>query len=216
MPEALFSTYRERLPEVTFVLFGHETSPSRCTLKAYLEYYDLTPDRGSAEGDESVLMHLGCKWDAARPDRRAVTRYTWFPEIAMARILERLQALDRPGSGQGVGLEAITELFLTAANRVDRKRVFYLEVADEGSPRKSVDINLYTAGLTIRSVEGPLLVLGEHYGIPTEEMRGLHDRIVDASLGHIACGFDGRGRPFFTLYYELPGDQPVRRAASTS
>ena len=79
--------------------------------------------------------------------------------------------------------------------------LLYLDVTEEGTSRKSFDVNFYRAKLRVEIVTAFLDRLGAHFRLPSDVVLGAFAGIQDLRLGHIAGGVDRRGRDFLTIYY---------------
>ncbi len=88
-----------------------------------------------------------------------------------------------------------------ARHRCPDDRIFFMEVQEEGSPRRSFDINFYSAGLRVASVEEPVRRMAAAYAIAPPEIDGLLSRIGGEPLGHLSGGMGRDGRDFATLYF---------------
>ncbi|MEX0642051.1 MAG: hypothetical protein WD468_05090 [Pirellulales bacterium] len=78
----------------------------------------------------------------------------------------------------------------------------YLEVEEEGTLRRSFDLNIYAAGLRVAQVADVLEQAALEYGLSAVELERLLALIGGLRLGHIAGGTDRRGDDFLTIYYE--------------
>jgi len=68
-----------------------------------------------------------------------------------------------------------------------------LEVTEDGSPRRSIDIHLADARMTVADLPGL-----------DDLLAGQRDQLTDIrhqNLGHFACGLGRDGAPFATIYY---------------
>jgi non-ribosomal peptide synthetase component F len=84
---------------------------------------------------------------------------------------------------------------------LDARRLQFLEVGEEGNERRSFDLNLYDAGLTLRDAQAPLARLRQHYGVRPGQYQALYDQVSARRLGHIAGGLHRAGESFATVYY---------------
>lgn len=202
MPADLLEQVRQRIGEANYLHFGFEENARTCLFKVYLEFGDAVvkelADRRAAQGP--VLLHLGCKWDAGDPSRRAVSRYDWYPWLSVPGILDRLTRLSGP-SGRGELTATAAAFVLRAAERVSPRDILYLEVAEDGNPRRSFDLNIYRADLRVAELYPYLCRMGRYFRVPVREFHGLYERIGTATFGHLSGGIDRDGREFFTFYY---------------
>ncbi len=115
-------------------------------------------------------------------------------------IGRRLDGL-RPAGGAFASVDAALAMIEAARHRCPDDRIFFMEVQEEGSPRRSFDINFYSAGLRVASVEEPVRRMAAAYAIAPPEIDGLLSRIGGEPLGHLSGGMGRDGRDFATLYF---------------
>ena len=197
------------LPDANHIYFGFEEDDMNSLHKVYLEFRDRAEEKIKAGADPltSLLLHLGFKWDGSDNQRKATTRYEWYPSLSVRDIMVRLPAMlvRRPGH-DSVGIaEAIIGL---AAERLDSRDIQYVEVTEEGNLRKSFDINLYKAGVRLQELQPFLMRMAEYYDLDPDEFRLFCERIGSKRLGHLAGGTDREGRDFMTVYYGVEYIQP--------
>ena len=78
----------------------------------------------------------------------------------------------------------------------------YLEVGEEGTARRSYDINLYKANLTLAEIEPVLLEAAARYALPQERFAAFYSQLRQRPFGHLSGGFARDGSDFLTVYYE--------------
>ena len=78
----------------------------------------------------------------------------------------------------------------------------YLEVGEEGTARRSYDINLYKANLTLAEIEAVLLEAAARYALPQERFAAFYSQLRQRPFGHLSGGFARDGSDFLTVYYE--------------
>jgi hypothetical protein len=197
MPPDLMEPFRARLPEANLVHFGFEGGETACIYKVYLEFRD----RG---GSKPFLLHLAFKWDPTGGTTRAVTAYTCHPSLSLEIILQRVATiLDDDRHREAV--DTAKGILISASAGAPEKGIRYLEVSEEGNPRRSFDINLYKAGLPLEHFYPFLSDLCRHYAIPLEQFQSLYDTIRIKTLGHLSGGIDREGKDFFTVYFGVEG-----------
>ncbi len=206
MPDRLLQLFRERLPAATFVHFGFEETESSALYKVYLEFWTNWDDELSrrAAKAEPFLLHLGLKWDTSDPGRAAVTRYTCHPWLSVDEVRRRLGEIYAT-KGAVPPLQAVRAILDTASGRTRPGRMLYLEVSEDGNPRRSFDLNFYKAGLRLQVLDEWMSQLGAHYAVPAERFRRVYDFARPRALGHIAGGLDREGHDFLTIYYGMEG-----------
>ena len=203
MPIRLLDTLARRLPEVNFVLFGFEENEAACVYKVYLEYYDTfgSKVKDRANLTDPMLMHLGLKWDLSDSDRTAIAEYVWHPNLSAQTILARIADIYAEPRYRA-SLDIVESIFRFAAIRMIPRDILYLEVAEGSNPRRSFDVNLYKANLTLRDLEPILLRLGEHYAVDADLFERVYHRCASNLFGHLGAGIDRQGRDFITVYHE--------------
>ena len=207
MPADFLEIFEARLPDANPVDFGFEADGQACFYKAYLDFlpawkHELATGAKSAD---PRLMFLGFKWDALGSGAKALTRYTWTPGISFDEIRTRVSALlEHDASGSASALFAgFLDLF---ESRTTAERVYYLDVTEDANPRRSFDLNGYSAGLRLADLAPLLIDACKHYAIPVREFRALFDQVQHRPFGHLSGGIDRRGQSFLTIYFGL---QPV-------
>lgn len=192
------------LSEANIILFGFEENKERCVYKVYLEYWDKIKEevRKNPRKIDPMLMYLGFKWDALDNARCALARYTCYPLLSLTGILKRLSAIYQ-GHGDPTAFETAKAIITHASKIVPKELFIYLEVSEEGNPRKSFDINLYKAGLLVKEFYPFLSKIRHHYAIPSEEFDRVYEETSDRVFGHLSGGIDREGKDFLTTYYEI-------------
>ncbi|MGB3416081.1 MAG: hypothetical protein WBG88_12995 [Mesorhizobium sp.] len=201
MPEAMLDLLCRHLGEAEIVHFGYEGGKAGL-YKIYAEFSGRVR-RGLAKGAKPAneLVHLAVKWRPDDPGSARVSRYVWPAEArGVEAIGRRLDGL-RPAGGAFASVDAALAMIEAARHRCPDDRIFFMEVQEEGSPRRSFDINFYSAGLRVASVEEPVRRMAAAYAIAPPEIDGLLSRIGGEPLGHLSGGMGRDGRDFATLYF---------------
>ena len=81
----------------------------------------------------------------------------------------------------------------------------FLDVADVNGSRRSFDLQIYDAGLTVAAIGDELRHLVRAFGLAEAGLEQLLSGASAAKLGHVAGGRDEGGIPFVTLYYGAQG-----------
>jgi len=206
MPADDLAEFCRLLPESNIILFGYEENESASVYKAYLEFGKEfeTAVRESPEEPASFLLHLGFKWDAAGSARHTRARYICYPSFSVRTILERTsKVFYARGYAESFGIVGgIVDL---ALRRMRDDEFLYLEVSEEGNPRRSFDINMYRANLAMRDLHPWLERMRRHYGISAEAFSALYVPSASQIFGHLSGGIDRQGRDFLTVYFGVKG-----------
>jgi len=204
MPADFLDIFAAELPDANPVDFGFEADERTCVYKAYLDFLPRWKEElaGGTRRAEPRLMFLGFKWNALGRGAKALTRYTWHPRISFVDIRKRVSdLLEHDATGDSYGV--VAELLETIESKTACERVYYLDVAEDTSPRRSFDLNAYSAGLRLGDLDPVLMKACRHYSIPPGEFRGLLDQVKHMPFGHLSGGIDRTGRSFLTVYFGL-------------
>lgn len=211
LPEAMLAMLCEHLGEAEIVHFGYEGGKAGL-YKIYVEFSGRVR-RGLAKGAKPVteLVHVAVKWRPDDPQSARVSRYLWPAEArGVAAIRQRLAGL-RANAAAFPSVDAAFEMIEAARHHCPDDRIFFMEVQEDGSPRHSFDINFYSAGLQVASVEDTVRRLGRAYGIEPAKIDGWLSRIAGEPLGHLSGGIGRNGRDFATLYFGASARKGVGR-----
>lgn len=202
MPPDFLKAFKEYLTGANHVSFGFEEHEENCVYKAYLEFgnrykkiFQKTPEQPNP-----FIIYTGYKWDTKDNRRNAITQYKCFPAIPVEAIMERLSNSFYYG-GKGDLLEITSGILDRTLKKIEPYEILYLEVEEEGNPRKSFDINIYRAKLTMEALYPLLLKIYEYFAIPSEIFYDIYSTIKDQIFGHLSWGIDREGRDFFTFYF---------------
>lgn len=202
MPSALLQSFKQTLGDANHVYFGVEKDARTLIFKAYLEYRDKIEQQIDAEGVAGRAFRLfsGFKWDTSVVGRQAVAFYEWFPSIPVKDLLERLRATIEAGRhGELIGI--VEGIIQQASERISEEDIQYIEVREEGNPRRSFDINLYKAGLQLEALYPHLSAALRHYNVAPERFQALFQRVRMERFGHLAGGVDRHNDDFITVYH---------------
>lgn len=202
MPRNLLTSFLQGLADANHVYFGVEKDARGLLYKAYLECRDKIEKEicGTSVAGRSFPLFAGFKWDASTPARQAIARYDWYPSLTFHEIHERLQMIIAPG-GHDELLAIVRGIAERAAGRTSNDDIQFLEVGEQGNPRRSFDINLYKSGLRLADLFPHLLSALRHYGVISESFEAVYQRIKAERFGHLAAGVDREGKEFMTIYY---------------
>jgi hypothetical protein len=202
MPQNLLASFTQSLADANHVYFGAEKGDSQLLFKVYLEFRDKAEREIAASRRSGVTFPLfvGFKWDAFGSARQAVTKYAWHPSLPFPEILSHLRTTIEPDRHTTLwGL--VRGIVEQAAARMSHHDIQYLEVTEDGNPRRSFDINLYKSGLRLEELHSYLLDAVTNYDIPPARFESLYRRISKERFGHLAGGVDRENNDFITIYF---------------
>jgi hypothetical protein len=104
-------------------------------------------------------------------------------------------------SREGGAAGAVEEIVRLASGKVSAHNLLYLEVTEEGNPRRSFDINMYRANLKVAELHSFLGTIARQLAIPERDYHDLYESTKTQRFGHLAGGLGRDGREFFTVYY---------------
>lgn len=201
IPEERRIELLDGLPEADNLLLGFEQGEKGSLHKAYLEFTRRFEEIATGRRDiaEPFLLHRGFKWDPTDPARATGATYTCYPAFRPDDMLKRLARDHFRSSRRGFGL-ACDVLDLALEHELTHP-FLYMEVAEESSPRRSFDINMYGACMKLRELEKILRRMFLSSGVGEERLRPILEVYGDLTFGHLSGGTDREGREFFTVYY---------------
>lgn len=204
MPPAHQALFEQGLAEANTVGFAFEGGERGGAWKVYLEYWDALRERVRREpgNREPALLYLGFKWEARDPARAVVARYTCHPLLAAKGIVRRLSAL-YGGNDDSPSLRATRAVLELASRKLAGGPFVYVEVAEEGTQRKSFDINFYRAALRVRELRSALAELCGRHAIAEAELERVIEQSGACAFGHLSGGVGRDGADFLTVYFEV-------------
>jgi hypothetical protein len=140
------------------------------------------------------------KWDPSDPSRCVLSAYYWYHGLTVSDVLGQLARIyDDPARAESFAVAR--NIALLAAERVGPEGVRFLEVVEEGNPRRSFDLNLYPAGLTVGDVLPQLSTIVSNFAIAAGLFESLLEELRPHAVGHLAGGIHRAGEDFFTVYH---------------
>lgn len=214
MPQDMLERLLARIDDADIVQFGYEGAASG-VYKVYLEFpADVRAARlaGAAAAAKDVVVHLAVKWQVEAPHAAVFSRYVWPAKArgvgGISAYLASLQLGDVPSAQAAVGIAE------RARRRCEDDQIFFLDVSEEASPRRSFDVNVYAAGLSLRDVVPVLNTLAENYDLDERQFETMMAPLGAATLGHVSGGLDRNRRDFATLYFGVTGRKGTGREQS--
>jgi hypothetical protein len=203
MPVACEAFLAPYLAQANVVLFGIEDRADGSVLKLYLEFWEQVRQEVRRTGARTPqLLHLGVKWDRARPGHHEVARYICHPLLSAVDAMRRMARVYRPDAPQGSGADALA-IVRRGIKRNPAVSLLYLEVSESGNPRCSFDINLYKTGLLIADAAPELRQAADRFGIEAGAIEAQLKQLGPCRLGHLSGGTDRHGGEFLSVYGEI-------------
>jgi len=204
MPEDFLEVFRQNFSQANPIDFGFEADGETCIYKAYLDFLPRWKREGDAGGEKpkTYLMFLGFKCDAFDNTKKALTQYTWHPSLSFEGIEERLSGVFEKVQNRG-SFELVQEFLSVISSRTSPENVYYLDVTEGKSKRRSFDINAYSANLDLQEMYPLLTKIREHYSISDPGFHELYEQVKEKRFGHLSGGVDRKGNDFLTIYFGL-------------
>jgi hypothetical protein len=200
MPDDYRAICAGRLSSAAKVHFGFEGDGDHGMLKAYLEF----PYEHTSPNQEPWLLLLGLKWDPLNPSRCAVSRYVGLPTYTPMEI----KAMTAPfftDERFNTQRSIVNAILMLCDRRAADLGMWYLDVTEEGNPRRSFDIKTYRARILIGDVVPLFLQLFDFYNVPFKQYEQYFATIMKHKFGHLSCGIGRDGNFFMAIYHEAPG-----------
>lgn len=198
-PDMFLQSLARFVNAAAFVHFGFEYSGTTRIGKCYLE---LPPPAPTQPRQSGRLQFLGFKWSLQNSSIAVVSRYKtstvqdWFEiksvllaatDHKLRPILDSLLQQIQPSSQKPIEIYPL------------------LEISEEGSDRRSWDLNVYDGQWRLGQIQSSLLAAIETLQIPHQDFFPWILPISSTALGHIATGIGRSGEPFLTVYYGARG-----------
>ncbi len=191
LPDLLATAIAADFAKAVVIHVGVE---SKRVCKIYLEFPQLMPK------GEASLVFRAAKWDVAQPMSAGLSSYCSTPCLTVSAIAERIVVLCQ-GFPQQVPADFVLDILARAVLQRPSSPPSFLEVEDEGTPRRSFDLNVYDSELSIADIAPGFAKLSKHFGLDPEQTWHLDALPKRATLGHLSAGLARDGREFLTLYY---------------
>lgn len=203
MPEPFLDAVAAHVTPADMIHFGYEEEhEGRAYYKVYLERGEQLARAMAARppATEPFVLFHAFKWNCADRREQVMTRYVCHPRLQRTALLQRVAAV-YAGQAERTPWHLLCEMVSVAARRVPETELLYLDVTEDGTQRKSFDVNFYRAGLRVASVAPFLDRLATHFRLRTDVVLDAFAGTFDLRLGHVAGGIDRSGRDFLTIYY---------------
>jgi tryptophan halogenase len=197
-PKPFLEAIGRFLPSAGHVHFGFERSGKTLIGKCYLE---LPTSEVAPENARERLQFLGFKWSMDDPATAVVTRYR---SVTPASWMD-LSTIMLNGTCENLrpGIRRLLRILQPDGELIEAATL--LEIEEEGSSRKSWDLNLYDRQYCLSGIAEPWRQWCEVLGLPSSESEQWLHQHQSEHLGHVATGVGRNGQSFVTIYY---GAQP--------
>ncbi len=198
-PDMFLQSIARFINAAAFVHFGFEYSGTTRIGKCYLE---LPPPDPTQPWPSGRLQFLGFKWSLQNSSIAVVSRY----KSATVQDWAEIKALLLSATDHN--LRPILDSLLQQLQPPSQKamEIFpLLEISEEGSDRRSWDLNVYDGQWRLGQVQSNLLAAVETLQIPQQDFFPWILPNSSSALGHVATGIGRNGEPFLTVYYGARG-----------
>lgn len=196
VPERLVPSIGRFFSAAAFVHFGFEHAGTALIGKCYLELPAPTPEAVPVSGR---LQFLGFKWSMNVESVAVVTRY----RVRSISSWDGATALMVASTGtalQSVVLRLMHGLRPGEARENDTLSL--LEIEEEGSVRRSYDLNVYDHGLSVSMLANALRDAAVILNVKRDMIDSWLESNATVPVGHIATGLGRDQQPFLTVYYD--------------
>lgn len=202
MPGGLENDLTRDWPGADVVHFGYEATGGAEICKVYFERVEqVRQAMGEPQRTEPVLVHRAWKWPLPATSGYAATDYTWRRMKADESVVERISGLCGPAGDAHAGVRTVRSIRDLMGGNARFDDLMLLEVAEEGTVRRSFDLNLYPADLALRDIEPAIEQLRNDFGLLQHQTDGAFAPARNLSLGHISGGSGSDSEPFVTIYF---------------
>lgn len=195
-PERHLQSISRFFAVAAYVHFGFEYSGNTVVGKCYLEL----PPPAIAVASSGRLQFLGFKWSMNATSIAVVTRY----RMLKASDWNNLSALMRAQTGSA--LQPVMRSLMTVIcerESSDCQTPAFLEIEEEGSDRKSFDLNVYDLNLVMSDLADSIQAAADMLNLDRNAVEHWLGSNTKSPIGHIATGLGRDQQSFFTIYYGL-------------
>ena len=198
-PDTFLQSISRFINAAAFVHFGFEYSGATRIGKCYLE---LPPPNPAQPRQSGRLQFLGFKWSLLDSSIAVVSRY----KSSIVQDWSEINSLLRAATDHKLRpiLDSLLQ-HLQPSSPETMEICPLLEISEEGSDRRSWDLNVYDGQWSLGQIQSSLLAAVETLQIPQQDFFPWIRPITSSALGHIATGIGRNGEPFLTVYYGAQG-----------
>ncbi len=194
-PEMFLQSIARFINAAAFVHFGFEYSGTTRIGKCYLE---IPPPDATQPLQSGRLQFLGFKWSLQNSTIAVVSRY----KSSIVQDWSEIKSLLTGATDHRMRVP-VDSLLQQLQPPSQKAREIYplLEISEEGSDRRSWDLNVYDGLWSLGQIQSTLLAAVETLQIRHDDFFSWILPIASSALGHIATGIGRNGEPFLTVYY---------------
>ena len=205
LPEQSRESVRGEIASADWMHLGFERHLGTSVFKLYAERqaaFTEAIEQPCRVTKTPVLVHQAFSWELAAPGPVRRSRYLAWPDTSPSRVSDAVSRRFFPiGSATGAALLRIYK----RARRAAGHDLFVLEVEEPGTPRRSIDVNLYPSGLQLDEIADLVGPLFESVGVASPVSASTATSAsTSAQVGHVAGGISRNGHEFLTIYYRVP------------
>lgn len=209
VPERLVPSLSRFFPAAAFVHFGFEHAGPAMIGKCYLELPAPAPDTALVSGR---LQFLGFKWSTNDASVAVVTRYRSLSISSWNTATELMLA------NTGTSLRPAMLKLMSRHRTVESCNydgLSLLEIEEEGSDRRSYDLNVYNLGLSVSTFAEALHDAAKTLNLKLETVNHWLDANATAPVGHIATGLGRDQQSFVTVYCDPRRAETIMNGTSS-
>lgn len=193
-----------RISAADIVHFGYEDGGEGFIYKCYLEFIQKRPTH---ENTDQHLLHYAVKW-VPKLNCAPKISYYHLPFPAGVKGIKQYISDTYRAHSDSTAYRMILEIMTLDGVRKANDELMLLLVSEQANERQSFDINLYNTDLCLLDISSQLQAAIEYFNVNDEHWSRLYDACSSDKLGHIAAGFDGKGREFMTVYFGVQEGNP--------
>ena len=201
-PDHLVQQISRFFSAAAFVHFGFESTRQKLIGKCYLELPDpgtnisIAPNR---------LQFLGFKWSVHSPSLAVVSRYRLLAVDSLETVAQHMQQASGNLLSQSIDtlFQILRDLSAASPEQNHAQNIRLLDIEEEGSARKSLDLNIYDFGVQLAQFRPAISAICSELRPPLEPFDAWFRFNQETPIGHLATGRGRNDEPFLTIYYGL-------------
>jgi tryptophan halogenase len=202
MPPSDIPAFEQDLALANFVYLGFDGTHDSLSYRIYLEFpVNLAHQHDPTTGRMTpALLARGYKWNAldAQAQQVGTSEYWWEPRLTADQVLMRLTNL---GAGDAQAHPLVHAAVAAARARSNALDWTWLEVSEPQSPRRSYDLNIYDAELTLNDLAEALRTTARQFDIDPAAFEAWLAQRGAETFGHVSGGIGRDGQAFVTVYH---------------